>query len=135
MGDLQILNHPSPRRIKGRESRENFAILILMCFGVDIYGSIFFGTLCPFCSWLSVSLPRLGNFPARMNLGTRVAACRIQGTQGHQPPLLMIGAWKSRCQGNSKEKRKILWWCLMSTSGRYYYQASFAHRETETQIC
>ena len=32
-----------------------FAILIITCLGVGLFGFIFFGTLCAFCTWISVS--------------------------------------------------------------------------------
>ena len=41
-----------------------FAIVITVCFDVDLFGLILFGTLCASWTRMSISFPRLGNFSA-----------------------------------------------------------------------
>ena len=41
-----------------------FAILIITCLVVNLFGFILFGTLYASCTWMSVSFPRLGKFSA-----------------------------------------------------------------------
>ena len=41
-----------------------FVSLITECLGVFLLGFILPGTLCASCTWLTISFPILGNFPA-----------------------------------------------------------------------
>jgi len=41
-----------------------FVSLITMCFGVFLLGLILLGTLCASWTWLTISFPTLGKFPA-----------------------------------------------------------------------
>ena len=41
-----------------------FAILIMICLGIDLFGFIFWGTFCASCTWIAVSFFWLGKFLA-----------------------------------------------------------------------
>ena len=43
-----------------------FAILIIICLGVDLFGFILFGTLCASCIWIFVSFCRFIKFSAKI---------------------------------------------------------------------
>ena len=46
------------------------AIWIMICLNVDLFGFIFLGTLCSFCTFISVSFFRFGKFSAIISSNT-----------------------------------------------------------------
>ena len=47
-----------------------FAFLIMICLGVGLFGVVLFRTLYASCTWISVSLLRLGKFLVIISLNT-----------------------------------------------------------------
>ena len=65
-----------------------FAILIIMCLGVDLFGFILFGTLCASSTWMSVSFSRLGKFSAIISSDKFSAPFSVSSLSG--PPMMQM---------------------------------------------